>query len=78
MKYRTRIVLALIPVLSLVLLVSCHERARKEGKSEVKTSVVRERGGTDIKSMLDYAADNGDKMYDSTKLVVPETGKQRV
>lgn len=70
MKYRTRIVLALIPVLSLVLLFSCHDRTGKEGKGEVKTSVtVSERGGTDIKSMLDYAADNGDKMYDSTMLL---------
>jgi murein L,D-transpeptidase YcbB/YkuD len=70
MKYRTRIALALIPVLSLVLLFSCHDRTRKEGKGEVKTSsAVSERGGTDIKSMLDYAADNGDRMSDSTTLL---------
>src|ERR1700754_888016 len=69
MKYRTRIVLALIPVLSLVLLISCHDRSGKEGKGEVKTpATVSERGGTDIKSMLEYAADNGDRMYDSTML----------
>jgi L,D-transpeptidase YcbB len=70
MKYRTRIVLPLIPVLSLVLLLSCHDRTGKEGKDEVKTpATISERGGTDIKSMLEYAADNGDKLYDSTKLL---------
>src|SRR5258708_25965616 len=70
MKYRTRIVLTLIPVLSLVLLFSCHDRAGKACKGQVKTpSMVSERGGTDIKSMLGYATDNGDRMYDSTKLL---------
>ena len=68
MKYRKRIVSSLFPVLSLVLLLACHDSSRKEEKSEVKPAV-SENGGSDLKSILAYVAGNGDKLNDSTVLL---------
>src|SRR5258708_25678639 len=69
MNYRMRIVRTVFPVLSLVLLFSCHDRTQKEGKDEGKTAAtIVVHGGVDLKSMLEYAAENGDKLNDSTIL----------
>jgi murein L,D-transpeptidase YcbB/YkuD len=70
MNYRKCIVRTIFPVLSLVLLFSCHDRIRKDGKSEgKKPGAVVVHGGVDLKSMLEYAADNGDKLNDSVTLL---------
>src|SRR5260221_649043 len=69
MNYRMRIGRTVFPVLSLVLLFSCHDRTQKEGKDEGKTAAtIVVHGGVDLKSMLEYAAENGDKLNDSTIL----------
>jgi murein L,D-transpeptidase YcbB/YkuD len=68
MKYRKRNVLSVFPVLSLVLLFACHDLSRKEEKDGVKPPAVIENGGSDLKSILEYLAGNGDKLNDSTVL----------
>lgn len=69
MKYRKRIVGTLFSVLSLVVLFSCHEQSRKEKKSEEKHAAASgEIGGSDIRSMLEFAEEHNDKFPDSTLL----------
>ncbi|HLZ89186.1 MAG TPA: peptidoglycan-binding protein, partial [Puia sp.] len=72
MNYRKRSVLFLFPMISMMAITACHEQSKHPGvdKDEVKTPAqVDEHAGTDLKSMLQYAADNGDKLNDSTVLV---------
>ncbi len=69
MNYRNfRFHLIIFIVLSTVV-ISCHDGPRKTEKGEAKTSApAEEHGGVDLKSILEYSADNGDKMNDSTVL----------
>jgi L,D-transpeptidase YcbB len=69
MNYRKCSVLSFFPVLSLILLLACHRQPRKMDKDEVKTQgQVDEHVGADLKSVLRYVADHGDKLNDSTVL----------
>ena len=70
MNHRTRSVLFVLPVVMMMLIVSCHEHNRKIDKDEVKPQPqVDEHAGTDLKTLLQYAANNGDKLNDSTVLL---------
>ncbi|HVU95845.1 MAG TPA: L,D-transpeptidase family protein [Puia sp.] len=71
MNYRTRSVLFLFPVFSMIILMACREGGKTTGndKDNVKTPTqADEHSGTDLKSLLQYAAANGDKLNDSTLL----------
>src|ERR1700743_3294319 len=67
MNYRKPIVLVLFPFLSLILFMACHSASKKTDKDEVKKPAP-EPGGVDLKSILEYTANNGDKLNDSTVL----------
>jgi murein L,D-transpeptidase YcbB/YkuD len=70
MKYRKRGAKLLFPMLLLLTLMACHDRSYKEAKDEVKTPAqVQALVGSDLKSMLQYASDNKDKLNDSIVLV---------
>lgn len=72
MNYRPRSVLFFLPVVSMVLLMACKEQGknRKTDKDDVKTPTqVENPVETDLKSMLEQVANNGDKLNDSTILV---------
>jgi murein L,D-transpeptidase YcbB/YkuD len=70
MNDRKRCVLSPLPVLVLILFMSCHGgSARKIDKDIVTTPYQMDmRAGTDIQSMLRYAAENGEKLNDSILL----------
>ena len=72
MKYRVRCVSLLTPFLLLTLL-ACHQHRQpppKEDKDEVKTPAQMDAHvGSDLKSMLEYVADNKDRLNDSVSLV---------
>jgi L,D-transpeptidase YcbB len=69
MNYRKRSVLSFFPVLSLILLMACHSGSGKGDKGEVKTPGQTDQlGGADLKSILQYVKDNGDRLNDSTVL----------
>ena len=71
MNYRTRSVLFLLPVFSMMILIACREGGKTPGsaKDDVKAPTqTGEQSGTDLKSLLQYAAANGDKLNDSTLL----------
>jgi murein L,D-transpeptidase YcbB/YkuD len=71
MNLPKRFVLVFFPVALLVFLFSCNDHTRNEVKDQGKTvpATAGERVGTDLKSMLEYAAGNGDKLVDSTTLL---------
>jgi murein L,D-transpeptidase YcbB/YkuD len=70
MKYRKRGATLLFPMLLLLTLMACNDRSYKEPKDEAKTPAqVQALVGSDLKSMLQYASDNKDKLNDSIVLV---------
>jgi len=70
MKLPKRIVLAFFPVALLVFLLACRDHSRKEGNEEKKPASTAEvTGGTDLKSMLEFASGHGDKLPDSSSLL---------
>ena len=70
MNDRKRSVLSFLPVVSLIILMACHGGKGKEDKDEVKKPAqMDQRVGGDLKSVLRYAADNHDKLNDSTTLI---------
>jgi murein L,D-transpeptidase YcbB/YkuD len=69
MNYRKRSVRYLFPVLLLTVLISCHDRTGKAEKDIVKTPAKMDVNvGADMQTMLQYATDNRDKLYDSVFL----------
>src|ERR1700722_12286879 len=67
MNYRKRSVLSFLAVISLILFMAC--RHEKKEKDVVKTPAqMDDHVGADLKSLLEYAADKGDKINDSTVL----------
>ncbi|HXB93205.1 MAG TPA: L,D-transpeptidase family protein [Puia sp.] len=68
MNYRKRSALFLVLVLCSVLIVSCHDKNAKDEKDNQKGAPVAVQGGTDIRSMLQFAADNNDRLNDTTSL----------
>jgi L,D-transpeptidase YcbB len=72
MKYRKRRVPSGFLFFLLLTLLACHEhqQSRKDDKDEVKTPAQMDAHvGSDLKSVLEYAADNKDKLNDSVSLV---------
>ena len=72
MKYRVRRVSFFFPFFLLLTLLACHEHQlpRKDDKDEVKTPAQMDAHvGSDLKSMLEYVADNKDRLNDSVSLV---------
>jgi murein L,D-transpeptidase YcbB/YkuD len=72
MSYRARRVLFVLPVFSMMALIACHEKTRSLGndKDAVKTPTqTEEHVDTDLKSLLQHAGGNGDKLNDSTVLL---------
>jgi murein L,D-transpeptidase YcbB/YkuD len=70
MNYRKRGATLLFPIFLLLTLMACNDRSYKETKEEAKTPAqVQALVGSDLKSMLQYAADNKDKLNDSIVLV---------
>jgi L,D-transpeptidase YcbB len=70
MKYRKRGATLLFPMLLLLTLMACNDRSYKEPKDEAKTPAqVQALVGSDLKSLLQYASDNKDKLNDSIVLV---------
>ncbi len=70
MKNRKRGAKLLFPMLLLLTLMACHDRSHKERKEEGKTPAqVQALVGSDLKSMLEYASGNKDKLNDSIVLV---------
>ncbi len=70
MNYRKRGATLLFPMFLLLTLMACNDRSYKEAKEEIKTPAqVQAQVGSDLKSMLQYAADNKDKLNDSIVLV---------
>jgi L,D-transpeptidase YcbB len=70
MNYRKRGATLLFPILLLLTLMACHDQSHKDVKEEVKTPAqVQALVGSDLKSMLQYASDNKDKLNDSIVLV---------
>jgi murein L,D-transpeptidase YcbB/YkuD len=70
MNYRKRGATLLFPIFLLLTQMACNDRSYKEPKDEVKTPAqVQALVGSDLKSMLQYAADNKDKLNDSIVLV---------
>jgi len=69
MKYRKRRVLFFFPLFLLLTLLGCNEQPRRTDKDEVKTPAqMDEHVGSDLRSMLQYVADNKDRLNDSTEL----------
>src|ERR1700759_1003511 len=69
MKYRTRLVQLPLPLFLLMVLISCHDRAPKVENDTVKTTAkMAEHVSVDLRSMIPYAADHGDKLNDSITL----------
>lgn len=69
MNYRKRSVLSLFPVVSMILLVACHGGNGKQDKDDVKAPAQMNRHvAVDLKGVLQYAAENSDKLNDSTTL----------
>jgi L,D-transpeptidase YcbB len=70
MNYRKRGATLLFPILLLLTLMACHDQSHKDAKEEMKTPAqVQALVGSDLKSMLQYASDNKDKLNDSIVLV---------
>jgi L,D-transpeptidase YcbB len=71
MNYRKRGATVLFPIFLLMLtLMACHEQSRKNTKDDAKTPAQSEvHVVTDLKSLLQVASDNKDKLNDSTVLV---------
>jgi murein L,D-transpeptidase YcbB/YkuD len=70
MKHRKRGAKLLFPLLLMLTLMACHDRSYKEAKEEGKTPAqVQALVGDDLKSMLQYASDNKEKLNDSIVLV---------
>jgi murein L,D-transpeptidase YcbB/YkuD len=70
MNHRTRRVLFVFPVFLIMMVAGCQEQPRKTEKDTAKPlTQTEEHGGTDLKTLLEYAASNGDKLNDSTPLV---------
>jgi L,D-transpeptidase YcbB len=70
MNYRKRSVLLLFPAVLLIFLVACRGGKGKGGMDEGKTPApLDQHVGEDLKSVLQYAADNHDKLNDSTTLL---------
>jgi len=70
MNYRKRRVSFFLPFFFLLTLLACHGQLRKDDKDEVKTPAQMDAHvGSDLKSMLEYIADNKDKLNDSVSLV---------
>ncbi|HET6256885.1 MAG TPA: L,D-transpeptidase family protein [Puia sp.] len=70
MNYRKRGVLSFFPVVSLIILVGCHGGKGKGEKDDVKVPAQMDQHvGEDLKSVLRSAADNHDKLNDSTTLM---------
>ena len=70
MNDRKRSVLSFLPVVSLIILMACHGGKGKEDKDDVKKPAqMDQRVGGDLKSVLRHAADNHDKLNDSTTLM---------
>ena len=70
MNYRKRSVLLLFPAVLLIFLVACHGGKGKGSKDEAKAPAPMDlHVGEDLKSVLQYAADNHDKLNDSTTLL---------
>ena len=70
MKYRKRRVPSIFLFFFLLTLLACHEQTRKDDKDEVKTPTQMDSHvGSDLKSVLNYVADNKDKLNDSVSLV---------
>ncbi|HXB94967.1 MAG TPA: L,D-transpeptidase family protein [Puia sp.] len=68
MNHRTRSVLFFLPVM-LLAQIACHQPTRNVEKDEVKTPAQMEAHvGTDLKSVLQYAADNEDRINDTITL----------
>ncbi len=68
MNYRKRSARFLVSVLCMVLIVSCHDKNSKDEKDNQKGAPAAIKGGTDIRSMLQFAADNNDQLNDTTSL----------
>lgn len=69
MKYRTRLVPPLLPLFFLLVLIACNNGAPKVENDTVKTPAkMAEHVSVDLKSMIQYAADHGDKLNDSVTL----------
>ena len=71
MNYRKRGAKLLFPIFLLMLtLMACHEHPRKDARDEGKPPAQMDAHVvTDLKSLLQYASDNKDKLNDSTVLV---------
>src|SRR3984957_11692625 len=70
MNYRKRGATLLFPILLLLTLMACHDQSHKDAKEEMKTPAqVQALVGSDLKSMLQYASDNKDKLNDSIVLI---------
>src|ERR1700760_1482213 len=67
MNYRTCNFLTLLPVLSLILITfSCHSSSKQVDKDTVATPALMDAHvGSDIKSLLQYASDNKDRLNDT-------------
>ena len=69
MNDRLRTVLTLFPVVSLIILVACNGGSKANEKDVVKTPAQMDQHvGEDLKSVLRYAADNHNKVYDTSTL----------
>ena len=70
MKYRVRRVSFIFPFFLVLTLLACKEQPRKADKDVVKTPAQMDAHvGSDLKSMLEYVADNKDRLNDSVSLV---------
>lgn len=70
MNFRQRTVRFFFPIATLVFSVACHGGKGKGGLDDVKTPAQMDQHvGEDLKSVLQYAAENHDKLNDSTTLL---------